>query len=199
MKEIQFTEVTDEHDIQTKVNKLRNLLTKGHKVRVIINFKHKENFDAHTAHEIMNDILNRVDDISLRDSKTGLKFLSGGSAYSILIPKTETTTSLEKQPSTTQEKASIQQQQPQPQPQPQQQKQQPPKQQPQEKQQKQKPQVVASQISKTSDVDRLSIEHSTKQTEKEKKKKKAKRDEEIEEAEDFEEGIFFCCCLFHFN
>lgn len=89
IKEMRFSEVISEHDTQIKVNKLRNLLQSGYRVRVSVQFKHRENFEAQSARAAINNVVERVGDIAVRDSKTGVKFFGGNSAYCLLIPKVD--------------------------------------------------------------------------------------------------------------
>jgi hypothetical protein len=79
--------VITEHDTEIKVRKLRSLLQEGYRVRVSIQFKHRENFNVNSARNILTDIFERVRDIATKDSKQGLKVSAGQSVQSLLIPK----------------------------------------------------------------------------------------------------------------
>jgi translation initiation factor IF-3 len=87
IKEVQFSEVITEHDMQVKITKLRSMLKRQYRVRVRIQFKDRKNFDQELAREIMLNVAARVKDLALRDSRTGFK-VESSAVYSLLVPRT---------------------------------------------------------------------------------------------------------------
>ncbi len=66
-KELRFSDSIDEHDVQTKVERLRSFLEKGIKVKLNVFFKKPGQFDTDLARALLDNISERVEDVSKRD------------------------------------------------------------------------------------------------------------------------------------
>jgi len=69
VKEIKFHSNVEEHDFQTKLNHIRNFLTKGHKVKVSLQFRGRENAHKELGFEIVEKVKQEVSDVSSVDSE----------------------------------------------------------------------------------------------------------------------------------
>lgn len=67
LKEIKFHATVDEHDYQTKVRHLREFIQEGHRVRVTLVFRGRENMHQELGYEIMNRVLRDCQDIAQPD------------------------------------------------------------------------------------------------------------------------------------
>lgn len=67
VKEIKFHANVGEHDFQTKVNHIRNFLTKGHKVKVSLMFRGRENAHRELGFEVIQRVIKDCEDLSVVD------------------------------------------------------------------------------------------------------------------------------------
>jgi len=63
VKEIKFHANVDEHDYQTKVRHLREFIAEGHRVKVSLFFRGRENAHQELGFEIMNRVLRDCSDV----------------------------------------------------------------------------------------------------------------------------------------
>ena len=82
---MRFSDVITEHDLQTKVRKLRDLLIHNYRVKVRVSFKSRKNFDYSVGKETIDNIYSRVSDISIRDVKLSFK-TEGSDIISLFLP-----------------------------------------------------------------------------------------------------------------
>ncbi len=77
-KELRFSDSIDEHDVQNKVERLRSFLEKGIKVKLNVYFKKPGQFDTDLARALLDNISERVEDVSKRDGDINItgKFAS---------------------------------------------------------------------------------------------------------------------------
>ncbi len=68
VKEIKFHANVAEHDFQTKVNHIRKFLEKGHKVKVSLMFRGRENAHRELGFEVINKVIVECEDIAVVDS-----------------------------------------------------------------------------------------------------------------------------------
>jgi len=64
VKEIKFHANVAEHDYETKVNHTRKFLEKGHKVKLSLQFRGRENAHRELGFEVIKRVLNDCDDIA---------------------------------------------------------------------------------------------------------------------------------------
>jgi len=64
VKEVKFHANVDEHDYQTKVNKLRGFLEKGHKVKISLQFRGRENAHREIGFELVKRVATEAADLS---------------------------------------------------------------------------------------------------------------------------------------
>lgn len=57
IKEIKFHANVGDHDLETKVNHVRDFLTKGHKVKLSLTFRGRENAHRELGYEVMNKVI----------------------------------------------------------------------------------------------------------------------------------------------
>ncbi len=67
VKEIKFHANVAEHDFNTKVNHIRKFLEKGHKVKVSLTFRGRENAHKELGFEVINKVIENCKDISVLD------------------------------------------------------------------------------------------------------------------------------------
>lgn len=67
VKEIKFHPNVGEHDYQTKVNHIREFLEKGHKVKVSLLFRGRENLHRELGFELVNRVLKDCEDLAVVD------------------------------------------------------------------------------------------------------------------------------------
>ncbi len=72
IKEIKFHSNVGEHDYQTKVNHVREFLEKGHKVKITLTFRGRENAHKELGFELVNKVLKDCEDLSVVDSRPKL-------------------------------------------------------------------------------------------------------------------------------
>ena len=63
VKEIKFRASTEEHDYMTKLNRMRGFLEKGHKIKVSLMFRGRENAHRELGFEVVNRVIKDVEDI----------------------------------------------------------------------------------------------------------------------------------------
>ena len=64
-KEVEFRYVIGDGDLLTKVNQVKNFLLKGHKVKCVCKFMHRENAHKDQGFKVLNKILEMLKDISI--------------------------------------------------------------------------------------------------------------------------------------
>jgi translation initiation factor IF-3 len=62
VKEVKFRASTEDHDYQTKVNKIKQFLEKGHKVKVTLFFRGRENAHRELGFDQINRVLQDCDE-----------------------------------------------------------------------------------------------------------------------------------------
>jgi len=65
IKEIQFKLNIDDHDFQTKCRNISRFISKGNKVKIIIQFKGRERQHTDIGYDILNRIMSGVDGIEM--------------------------------------------------------------------------------------------------------------------------------------
>ncbi len=68
LKEIKFHVNVADHDYETKVNHARKFLEKGHKVKLSLQFRGRENAHRDLGMELMKRVVLSLEDISVVDS-----------------------------------------------------------------------------------------------------------------------------------
>jgi translation initiation factor IF-3 len=63
IKEVQFKPNIDEHDFQTKCRKIANFISKGNKVKLIVQFKGRERQHTNLGYDVLERVLVSVEDI----------------------------------------------------------------------------------------------------------------------------------------
>ncbi len=84
LKEMKFRIRIDEHDFQTKTNRIQEFLEKGNKVRVVIMFRGREIVFSDKGKEILNRVSTQLQQISDVDRPPKLE---GRDMWMILKPK----------------------------------------------------------------------------------------------------------------
>lgn len=84
MKEIKFRPNIGEHDLNVKINHIRDFLSSGHKTRVRIFFRGREIVHSDIGHELANNIIEEVQDVGAVDSSPKLE---GKNLLMVLSPK----------------------------------------------------------------------------------------------------------------
>lgn len=64
-KEIDFRYVIADHDLENKVNLIRNFISKGFKVKCVCKFKQRENAHKSQGFEVMKKVIAMLDDIAV--------------------------------------------------------------------------------------------------------------------------------------
>ncbi len=72
VKEIKFHANVAEHDYQTKLNHIRKFLEKGHKVKVSLMFRGRENAHRELGFDVINKTIKDCEDIAVVDSQPRL-------------------------------------------------------------------------------------------------------------------------------
>jgi translation initiation factor IF-3 len=67
VKEIKFHANVGEHDFQTKLGHIRDFLSKGHKVKVSLVFRGRENVHREIGFEVVNRVIKECDGICTVD------------------------------------------------------------------------------------------------------------------------------------
>jgi len=67
VKEIKFHANVGEHDYQTKIGHIRKFLEKGHKVKVSLQFRGRENAHRELGFEVVNRVIKECEDVSSLD------------------------------------------------------------------------------------------------------------------------------------
>jgi len=67
VKEMKFHANVGEHDYQTKLGHIRDFLTKGHKVKLSLMFRGRENVHRELGMEVINRVLKEVEDVASVD------------------------------------------------------------------------------------------------------------------------------------
>jgi translation initiation factor IF-3 len=68
IKEIKFHSNVGEHDYQTKIGHVRKFLEKGHKVKITLTFRGRENAHKDLGFDLVNRVLKDCEDICVVDS-----------------------------------------------------------------------------------------------------------------------------------
>jgi translation initiation factor IF-3 len=63
IKEVQFKPNIDEHDFQTKCRKITNFISKGNKVKLIVQFRGRERQHTNLGYDVLDRVLETVEDI----------------------------------------------------------------------------------------------------------------------------------------
>jgi translation initiation factor IF-3 len=67
VKEVKFHANVAEHDYNTKVNRMRQFLEKGHKVKVTLTFRGRENAHRELGFELVEKVINDCAELSVVD------------------------------------------------------------------------------------------------------------------------------------
>lgn len=67
VKEMKFHANTAEHDFQTKLNHIKEFLTKGHKVKITLTFRGRENAHKELGFGVMNRVIKECESVSMVD------------------------------------------------------------------------------------------------------------------------------------
>lgn len=67
MKEMRFRQVTGEHDMDIKINKCRDFLLEGHKLKVFLEIKGREHQNRLASESFLNKVTLALSDISIVD------------------------------------------------------------------------------------------------------------------------------------
>ena len=84
LKEIKFHANVEEHDYQTKLNNIRKFLVKGHKVKVSLYFRGRENAHRELGFELVERVLRDCQDVGSIDMAPKLL---GRGVLAILSPQ----------------------------------------------------------------------------------------------------------------
>ena len=68
LKEVKYHSNVGEHDYQTKLTKVRDFLAKGHKVKLSLMFRGRENAHRELGFEIVKRVIEDCDDVAAPDS-----------------------------------------------------------------------------------------------------------------------------------
>ncbi len=68
VKEIKFHSNVGEHDYETKINHVKEFLQKGHKVKITLTFRGRENAHKDLGFELVNRVLKDCEDLCVVDS-----------------------------------------------------------------------------------------------------------------------------------
>lgn len=69
IKEIKFSRVTDSHDLEFKINKAREFISKGHKVKITISHRKRGSAFSSDTIDKMNLFCESLDDIAKKDGE----------------------------------------------------------------------------------------------------------------------------------
>jgi translation initiation factor IF-3 len=64
LKEVKFHANVDEHDYQTKLNKIHKFLEKGDKVKVTLQFRGRENAHRELGFELVNRVVSECEELA---------------------------------------------------------------------------------------------------------------------------------------
>lgn len=64
IKEVQFKPNIDEHDFQTKCRKIAGFISKGNKVKLIVQFRGRERQHSDLGYDVLDRVLTSVEDIA---------------------------------------------------------------------------------------------------------------------------------------
>jgi len=84
VKEIKFHANVEDHDYQTKLNRIREFLDEGHRVKVSLAFRGRENAHQEYGYQVIHRVLEDVQDIASGD-KAPQKM--GRFLYTLITPK----------------------------------------------------------------------------------------------------------------
>ena len=70
-KEIQFRPVIDDHDYQTKLNHVKEFLSEGNKVRLVIRMKGRERLNNDLARKMSDKLVDDLKDVASFDNNAG--------------------------------------------------------------------------------------------------------------------------------
>ncbi len=87
VKEIKIRPNIGEHDLDIKINHMREFLEEGHKSKVMIFFKGREILHPEIGHMLANKIIERLSDVGVVDSPPKLE---GKNLTMVLSPKKKT-------------------------------------------------------------------------------------------------------------
>jgi translation initiation factor IF-3 len=68
LKEVRFRPTIGEHDLNIKVNQIRNFIAKGDKVRVVLRFKGRETSHYEIGAGVIDKILAKTSDIAMTEA-----------------------------------------------------------------------------------------------------------------------------------
>lgn len=83
-KEIVFRYVIDDHDLNTKINQVRNWLEDGDRVKITVKFKARENAHKDRGMTVITKLINTVEDIARVDKPPSFE---GNQIVAKLLPK----------------------------------------------------------------------------------------------------------------
>ena len=84
LKEIKVRPKTDDHDLNFKINKVRQFLEEGNKVKITVRFRGREITHPETAERQINLFIDAVEDIGLVETSARME---GRTMTAILAPK----------------------------------------------------------------------------------------------------------------
>ena len=67
VKEIKFHANVGEHDFLTKINQIKKFLSKGHKVKVSLMFRGRENAHRELGFEVIQRVINECEEVGMVD------------------------------------------------------------------------------------------------------------------------------------
>jgi translation initiation factor IF-3 len=85
LKEIRLRPKTGDHDIEFKVKQARGFLEHGHKVKVSVIFRGRENAHHERGQELLKEIVGLLEDVSKVEKAPGME--SGRSMTLVVTPK----------------------------------------------------------------------------------------------------------------
>jgi translation initiation factor IF-3 len=68
IKEVKFHASIGDHDFDTKIKHIRDFLTSGHKVKVILTYRGRENVHREIGFEVVNRVIKQCQDVSVVES-----------------------------------------------------------------------------------------------------------------------------------
>lgn len=84
VKEIKFHSNTDDHDFATKVQHIRDFIAEGHRVKVSLMFRGREQAHQELGFEMMRRVLTEVSDIASNENPPQMM---GRSIYMMVYPR----------------------------------------------------------------------------------------------------------------
>ena len=88
VKEVKFHANVAEHDYRTKVNHARKFLEKGHKVKLSLQFRGRENAHRELGFDVVNRVIKECDDLAGVDMAPKLVGRSVVAMLGVRAPKT---------------------------------------------------------------------------------------------------------------